>query len=87
MPDAVLVNTAPLYLSIGTGLFSLYLYSTSSYQSLRSCRMPFLGCTIVPLLLVLDSVVALVILGNDDPSFELVHTENVLQVVVRLSRQ
>ena len=49
--------------------------------------MPFLGCTIVPLLLVLDSVVALVILGNDDPSFELVHTENVLQVVVRLSRQ
>jgi hypothetical protein len=81
---SVLVSAAPLYLSIGTGLFSLY--SIPTFCSLGSRPLTSL-CFLVPFLLVIDSIVALVMLGNTSASLELVHAEFVLQVVVRLSRQ
>jgi hypothetical protein len=81
---SVLVSAAPLYLSIGTGLFSLY--SIPTFCSLGSRPLTSL-CFLVPFLLVIDSIVALVVLGNTSASLELVHAEFVLQVVVRLSRQ
>jgi hypothetical protein len=81
---SVLVSAAPLYLSIGTGLFSLY--SISTFCSLGSRRLTSL-CFLVPFLLVVDSIVALVVLGNTSASLGLAHAEFVLQVVVRLSRQ
>jgi len=83
---SVLVSAAPLYLSIGTGLFSLYLYSTRSLRSLGSYLLTSL-CLLVPFLLVFDSITALVILGVESPSPGLVHAEYLLQVAVRLSRQ
>lgn len=79
--SAVLIAAAPLYLSIGTGCFSLYLYFTSAYRLLSS-RLIFM-CFLVPFFLVIDSIVALIVL--ETPSFELVHTEYALQAVVRLS--
>jgi hypothetical protein len=81
---SVLVSAAPLYLSIGTGLFSLY--SIPAFCSLGSRRLTSL-CFLVPFLLVIDSIIALIVLDNTSASFGLVHAEFVLQVVVRLSRQ
>jgi hypothetical protein len=82
---SVLVSAAPLHLSIGTGLFTFYLFLTPAFRSLGS-RCLTLFCILVSFLLVVDSIFALVVLGGEGASFGLVHTEFVLQVGVRLGR-